>query len=84
MNCSWPRRKQRPSTKPDLVEIVLAALKDADLEVLQEASELNAYNAEEISSMMGERWPRYQEAVTHFHECYAQLAKASESERKRA
>jgi hypothetical protein len=66
------RLEERPSTEPDLVEIVLATLDDADLEVLQEASELNAagYNAAEISSMMGERWLAYEVAAAHFREVY--------------
>jgi hypothetical protein len=66
------RLEKRPSTEPAIIEIVLATLDDADLEVLQEASELNAagYNAAEISSMMGERWPAYEVAAAHFKEGY--------------
>lgn len=54
------------------IESALAMLSDADLEVMQEASELNeaGYTEEEIPLMMAERWPRYLEAAAHFQEAY--------------
>lgn len=76
--------EDRPTTEPDLVEMVLAALEDEDLEVLLEASELNAagYTAEEISSMMGERWLTYEVAAVHFQEGYQKAVDALSSKGK--
>lgn len=72
------------SSEPDLVEMVLATLGDEDLEVLQEASELNAagYTAKEISSMMGERWLTYEVAAAHFQEGYQKAVDALSSKGK--
>lgn len=66
------------------IERALAMLSDADLEVMQEASELNeaGHTVEEIPLMMAERWPRYQEAAAHFQEAYQQAVDALSSERK--
>jgi hypothetical protein len=66
------------------IERALAMLSDADLEVMQEASELNdaGYTAEDISFMMAERWPRYQESAARFQEAYLQAVDVLKGERR--
>jgi hypothetical protein len=64
--------EERPTTEPDLVEMVLAALEDDDLELLHELSMLRepGFNEEQIASMMGDRYQEAQEALTHCKESY--------------
>jgi hypothetical protein len=71
--------EEHPTTEPDLVEMVLAALKDADLELLQELSSLreSGFNEEQTASMMGDRYQKAQEAVVHFQEAYRVMIDAS-------
>lgn len=66
------RLEDKPTTEPDFVEIVLAALSDDDLELLHEHAVLRESGFDEVqaASMMGERWRRYQEATVHFQESY--------------
>jgi hypothetical protein len=70
--------EERPTTEPDLVEIVLADLSDDDLELLHEHAVLreSGFNDEQAASMMGERWRSYQEATAHFQEGYLQAIDA--------
>ena len=61
--------EQRPHLTDDpYIERALAMLSDVDLEVLQEAGELNetGYNAEEISFMMAEGWLPMKQRAAHF------------------
>lgn len=75
-------QRHHPSDDP-YIERALAMLSDADLEVMQEASELNeaGYAIDEIPLMMGERWSRYQEAAAHFQEAYQEAVDAPKRER---
>jgi hypothetical protein len=76
--------EERPSTELDLVEIALADLSDADLELLHENAVLreSGFNNEQTASMMGERWRRYQEATAHFQESYQQAIDAFREQEK--
>jgi predicted nucleic acid-binding Zn-ribbon protein len=67
--------EERPTTEPDLVETVLAALEDADLELLQELSSLreSGFNEEQTVSMMGDRYHKAQEALTRCKENYQKV-----------
>jgi hypothetical protein len=66
------RLEERPTAEPDIVEMVLAALEDADLELLQEISILreSGFNEEQIASMMGDRYQEAQETVVQFQKVY--------------
>jgi hypothetical protein len=72
------RLEERLTTEPDLIEIVLAALSDNDLELLYEHAVLreSGFNEEQAASMMGERWLMYEVATAHFQEGYQQVAAA--------
>jgi quinol monooxygenase YgiN len=78
--------EQRPHLTDDpYIERALAMLSDVDLEVLQEAGELNetGYNAEEISFMMAERWLPYEAAAAHFQESYQRAVDALKPKEKK-
>jgi hypothetical protein len=77
--------EQRPTTEPDIVELVLAALNDADLELLHEHTTLReaGFTEEQTASMMGERYKELQKAVTHFQECYQEAQSAERTRAKR-
>ena len=67
--------EERPSTEPDLVEIVLAALSDDDLQLLHEHAVLreSGFNEEQAASMMGERSSLFQQAVERFKQIAIEL-----------
>lgn len=69
------RLEKRMSDGPDIVGMALSTVSDEDLDVLQQASELNecGYTKAEIAVMMGERWPLYQEAAARFQEAAARI-----------
>ena len=60
------------------MELALATLKDADLELLQELSSLHesGFDEKQITEMMGERYQKAQEAIAHFNDRYQELLKA--------
>jgi hypothetical protein len=64
--------EEHPTTEPDLVEMVLASLEDADLLLLQELSILreSGFNEEQTASMMGDRYQEAQKAIMYFQEAY--------------
>jgi len=68
----------RPRKEPDIVEIVLTTLSDADLELLQEHAvhRESGFNEEQAASIMGERWATYEVAAVHFQEGYQQAIDA--------
>jgi len=69
------RLEPRPTTEPDLVEIVLEALSDDDLDLLHEHASLRdaGFDEEQISVMMADRWSRFQQAVERFKQIAAEL-----------
>lgn len=66
------RLEDRPSTEPDIVELVLASLSDIDLELLHEHATLRetGFDEDQIAVMMADRYKQFQKAVTHFQEGY--------------
>ena len=77
--------EERPSTEPDIVEIVLAALDDADLELLQEFSSLreSGFDEEQTAIMIGDRYQEAQNAVLHFQEEYQKRLSVERTRAKR-
>jgi hypothetical protein len=71
--------EERPTTEPDLVELMLAALEDDDWELLQELSILreSGFNEKQTASMMGDRYQEAKEAVLHFQKAYRVMIDAS-------
>ena len=65
----------RPTTEPDIVEMVLTTLKDADLDLLQEVSCLReaGFDEQQTAAMMGDHWSQYLEAATRFQAEYARI-----------
>jgi hypothetical protein len=64
--------EDRPTAEPDIAELMLASLEDADLLLLQELSMLHksGFNEEQIASMMGDRYKLARKAIEHFQEVY--------------
>lgn len=69
------RLEDRPTNEPDLVEMVLEALSDDDLDLLQEQASLRdaGFDDEQISVMMAERWSLFQQAVERFKQVTIEL-----------
>ena len=65
----------RPTTEPDIVEMVLTTLEDADLDLLQEVSCLReaGFDEQQIATMMEDRWPQYLKAAARFQSEYARI-----------
>jgi len=65
----------RPTTEPDIVEMVLTALEDADLDLLQEASCLReaGFDEQQTVAMMGYRWSQYLQAAARFQAEYVRI-----------
>lgn len=65
----------RPSTEPDIVEMVLATLDDADLDLLQEVSCLReaGFDEQQIATMMDDRYQEAQMAMVRFQKEYARI-----------
>lgn len=65
----------RPSTEPDIAEMVLATLDDADLDLLQEGSYLReaGFDEKQIAAMMADRWSQYLEAAARFQAEFARI-----------
>lgn len=72
----------RPSTEPDIAEMVLGVLDYADLELLQERAALreSGFDEEQTISMMGDRYQLAQDAVEHFRKAYQELLSALKGE----
>ena len=70
------RLEVRPTTEPDIVEMVLTTLVDADLDLLQEVSCLRdaGFDEQRTATMMGDRWPQYLEAAARFQLEYASVS----------
>jgi len=66
----------RPRTEPDIVEMVLSTLEDADLDLLQEFSSLreSGFDEQQIATMMADRYHLAQNAVKHFQSEYVRIA----------
>ena len=66
----------RPTTEPDIVEMVLPILKDTDLELLPEFSSLHesGFDEEQIAEMMKDRYHVAKKAVERFQAKYAEIA----------
>jgi hypothetical protein len=64
-----------PSNESDLVDMVLAALLDQDLELLHEHAILRekGFDEEKISCMMADRWSLFQQAVERFSQAAIEL-----------
>jgi hypothetical protein len=74
--------EERPTTEPDIVEMVLAASEDDDLLLLQELSSLreSGFDEEQTASMMGDRYHEALNALVHFQEAYRVIIDASKDE----
>jgi hypothetical protein len=75
----------QPNAEPDIVELVLSSLEDEDLELLHEHATLRetGFNEDQIAIMMGDRYKRFQKAVTHFQDGYEAVLSAFRQEGKR-
>lgn len=69
------RLEDRPINKPDIIEKVLEALSDDDLDLLHEYASLReaGFDEEQISVMMADRWPLFQRAVERFNQAAIEL-----------
>ena len=69
------RLEGRPINEPDIVEKVLETLSDDDLELLHEHASLReaGFDEGQISVMMADRWPLFQQAVARFKQIAAEL-----------
>jgi hypothetical protein len=67
--------EDRPTAEPDIAELVLASLEDADLLLLQELSILreSGFNEEQTAQMMGDRYQLAHRAIRHFQEVYQEV-----------
>lgn len=76
------RLEGRPTTEPDIVELVLKTLVYEDLELLQEFSSLreSGFDEAQIAIMMADRYKQAQKAVKHFEKTYQQIADALRQE----
>jgi hypothetical protein len=68
----------RPTTEPDIVEMALATLDDADIDLLQEFSSLreSGFKEEQIAEMMADRYHKALKAVAHFQKAYQKITDA--------
>ena len=71
------RLEDRPINEPDIVEKVLETLPDDDLDLLHEYASLReaGFDEEQISCMMAERWPPFQQAVERFKQAAIELGR---------
>jgi hypothetical protein len=69
------RLEERPTNETDILEMVLRALPDQDLELLQEHATLweAGFNEGQISLMMSNRWALFQQAVERFKQVSIEL-----------
>jgi hypothetical protein len=68
--------EDRSSNEPNLVDMVLAALSDQDLELLHEHAILRekGFDEDQISCIMADRWSPFQQAVERFKQTAIELA----------
>lgn len=71
------RLEDRPINEPDIVEKVLEALSDHDLDLLHEHASLQeaGFGEEQISCVMADRWPCFQRSVERFKQAAIELGR---------